>query len=642
MYKISVPVMINDRFDKEKTLLQLQKMEADRVFLAIDILSFDQSKREHILNMLKEFVPYFKSAGLETGVWLWAFWRTDTEMAKANMPIITGFDGKKAEEKNGCATPTGNISSAFFCPTSTEFITDTCDFLKDVAKLSPDIIMFDDDLRFGYLPTGFGCCCDNHLKLMSDKLGENVSREGLQEKLFCGGKNRYRDAWLDTLGNSLKNFAASVRKAVDSVNPNIRIAQCACMSSWDCDGVDAYTITKILAGNTKPIIRLVGAPYWAVNQAFGQRLQGVIEQERMVSAWCDDQNIETMCEGDVFPRPRHRCPSSYLEGFDTALRAAEATTGILKYALSYTSSPEYENGYVTSHVKNQSLYKDIDRLFKNKKDCGVRIYEFIQKLRNADLPKNKYLGKDYIQNLFYSPAAKMLSDNTIPTSYTAENTVGVVFGENAKYMPESALSNGLIIDIKAAQILMNKGIDVGIEKIHNVITDAPLLHFKEDNEYVESNYKNDAVYNVSYKTNAKVLVSCGLNGTEYTDTVFYENSKGQKFIVFSFDAYITLKDRYRSYAMQNLLFNYIEKLDKPLPAICKGNPDLYTICRSSEKEMSIGLWNFFADYIEKPIIELSDNYSSAEFVNCTGRLEKGKVYLSRLSAFEFSFIKLTK
>lgn len=641
MYKISVPVMLSERFDKDKTLLALRKMDAERIFLAIPILSFDQDKRKDTLKSLEDLIKFYKSEGLETGVWLWTFWRSNLDKAPFDMPIITAFNGKTAEENSGCE-PTGEISSAFFCPSSEEFITDTCDFLKAVAKLSPDIIMFDDDFRFGNLPTGFGCCCDNHLKMMSEKLGEAVSREKLQEKLFCGGQNRFRDAFLISLGESLKNFAKNVRIAVDSINPDIRMAFCACMSSWDLDGVDAYTITKILAGNTKPLIRLSGAPYWAVNQAFGQRLQGVIEQERMERAWCDDEDIEIMCEGDVYPRPRHRCPASYLEGFDTALRAAGTANGILKYSLSYTSSPEYENGYIASHIKNKPLYEEIDRLFKDKTDCGVRIYEFMNKVRNADLPKDKYIGNDYMQNLFFSPAAKMLSDNTVPTSYTIENAVGIAFGENAKYIPEASLSNGLIIDIKAAQILMDKGIDVGIEKIGSVISNAPLLHFKGDNEYVESSYDAGSVYEVTYKADAEILATNGLCGTEHPDTVFYQNKNGQKFIVFSFDAYKTHKNRYRSYAMQNMLFEYIAKLNKPLPAICKGNPDLYILCKENENEFSIGLWNFFADAVENPVIQLSEEFSSAEFVNCYGKLENGKIYLSKLSAFEFSFIRLMK
>ena len=414
------------------------------------------------------------------------------------------------------------------------------------------------------------------------------------------------------------------------------------MSNWDLDGIDAFTVSKTLAGNTKPVIRLIGAPYWGVKQSFGQNIQGVIELERMESAWCDDENIEIMCEGDVYPRPRHRCPSSYLEGFDTALRAAEAANGILKYVLSYTSSPEYENGYIDAHNKNKDLYIDIARLFKNKKDCGVRIYESMNKIRNADLPKKEYAGHNYMQNLFFSPAAKMLADNTIPTSYTIENTVGVAFGENAKYIPETALGNGLILDIKAAEILMNKGVDIGIEKIGVPIDNAPLLSFNDRDEYIESNYGKNTVYNVKYKSTAKVITTCGLKGTEYTDTVFYENESGQKFVVFSFDAYTVSKDRFRSYAMQDLLFSYIEKLNKPLPAICKGNPDLYTICRENENELSIGLWNFFADAVQEPVIELSGSYSSAEFVNCEGKLENNKISLSKLHAFEFAFIRLTK
>ena len=35
------------------------------------------------------------------------------------------------------------------------------------------------------------------------------------------------------------------------------------MSSWDIDGTNAYELAKILAGNTKPLVRLIGAPYWA-------------------------------------------------------------------------------------------------------------------------------------------------------------------------------------------------------------------------------------------------------------------------------------------------------------------------------------------------------------------------------------------
>ena len=42
------------------------------------------------------------------------------------------------------------------------------------------------------------------------------------------------------------------------------------------------------------------------------------------------------------------------------------------------------------------------------------------------------------------------------------------------------------------------------------------------------------------------------------------------------------------------------------------------------------------------VIELAGDYSFAEFVNCNGKMENGKITLSKLSAVEFAFIKLTK
>ena len=56
--------------------------------------------------------------------------------------------------------------------------------------------------------------------------------------------------------------------------------------------------------------------------------------------------------------------------------------------------------------------------------------------------------------------------------------------------------------------------------------------------------------------------------------------------------------------------------------------------------MSVGLWNFFADSVLAPVVELDRKYSTAEFVNCTGRLEGDRVILSELPAFGFAFFEV--
>ena len=41
-------------------------------------------------------------------------------------------------------------------------------------------------------------------------------------------------------------------------------------------GIPLGTLSKILAGNTKPFLRLIGAPYWARAKSWGNRLADVI------------------------------------------------------------------------------------------------------------------------------------------------------------------------------------------------------------------------------------------------------------------------------------------------------------------------------------------------------------------------------
>ena len=629
MYKLSVPIgVFGKNFNKEQALKQLKRVNADRVFLALGEPCFDRQKRAKQLEPLKTAIPYFKENGLEVGVWLWTFMRADPENASEDMERIMGFDGTKCDN--------------FFCASSEAYIKDTAELLSDIARLDPDIIMFDDDFRFGWLPSGMGCCCETHLHMMSEKLGEQIGRNGFAEKIFCGGKNRYRDAYLDSLGDSFRNFAKRMREAVDSVNKNIRIAVCTVMSLWDQDGTNAIEIAKLLAGNTKPFIRYIGAPYWAVNKFYGCRLQHTIETERMESAWCKYSGIETMLEGDSWPRPRYTTPSSYLEIFDTALRAAEAADCTHKYMFDYYASAEYDPVYADRNCENQKLYSDIERMFSGKSDTGVRVYEKMNKIRDAEFPEDKFIGVEYIENTFFSPAAKVLSDNTIPTTYTEKSKVGMAFGENARHLPKEAFDGGLLIDIAAAKILMKQGIDVGIEEIGGEIKDEQIYYIGQD-EYTLSYYANGGAYRIKPKSAAKVLTET-VNGDErYPDTIFYENESRQRFVVFPFDAYVINEGRYRSYCMQNLLHDcYTLLCDKAFSFVCKGNPDLYMLVREDENEVAIGLWNICADKISTPVIKIAEKYKKIECVGCTGTLAEREIRLSPIAAYESAFVVLKK
>lgn len=110
------------------------------------------------------------------------------------------------------------------------------EYVKEIAECGADLIMFDDDFRFGHQTGDIACTCEHHMKRIGEILGEDITPEKLREKALTGGGNRYRDAWMRANGESLIAFAKAMREAVDSVNPAVRMGQCSCMSSWGVDG----------------------------------------------------------------------------------------------------------------------------------------------------------------------------------------------------------------------------------------------------------------------------------------------------------------------------------------------------------------------------------------------------------------------
>lgn len=612
MYNISVPFMLDqiDKYGAQPFIDELKKIGANIVFLALDCYKTDKDEQEKVFDSLKINVPLFKNAGFTVGVWVWTF-------------MVRG-DKKYTH----ITSPNGGASADQVCPSDKEFCAFAYEYLQNIAKSNPDIMLFDDDFRYGYLDCGLGCTCKNHLAYMQEILGEEIPTENLNKLLFGGSKNKYRSAYLKANGHFLKEFAKLSRQAVDSVNPNIRFGVCACMTTWDFDGVSANELAKILAGNTKPFLRLIGAPYWSTNRNWGNRLQDVIELERMESSWCDD-DVEIYAEGDVYPRPRFICPSNVLEGFDMAMRASGATDGIHKYTLDYFSDVNYEQGYNVKHIKNKRIYEQIERGFNDKSPVGVRVYESMTKFENMTVP-TYYDGSDRVRDIFFSPAAKMLAAQTIPTVYKGLGTVGIAFSENVKYLDDGALENGLIIDIVGAKILQENGVDVGLDKVKNVLS-AQQEYFPDKKRFIS--LFNCSFYDIEIKNGAKVLSYFNDGNQQKIGSYSYENANGQKFLVFAVDGYRISEHFFKQAARGTQIDEWILSLGKKLPASMLKNPDCYMLCKDNDKERAIWIGNFFADECLNTTILLDKEYSEIEFINCSGKLKADKVELDYIGPF---------
>lgn len=613
MYTVSVPLVSDTlcRSDRKTLAQNLKEAGVQRIFLSIGTYLIDPEKRKVCMDTLRDHCAFFKEQGFQVGVWVWTVQLPEeNDFAK-----ITSIYGK--------------VSRGEACPADPAFRAFAADYIRELAVCGVDMVLLDDDCRLTIQGADFACTCDHHLALTEQHLGRPVTREEIAAAM-TGPENPVRTAFQRAKRESLLVFAQEMRKALDEVSSDTRMGLCAAMAAWDADGIDAPTLSRALAGKHKPLLRLIGAPYWVPKLLWNNRLQDVIEMSRLERSWCGD-GIEILAEGDTYPRPRFTCPAAFLEGFDTAMRADGTVDGILKYMVDYASSAAYEPGYLAHHCNNRPLYAQLEQEFGTKKAAGIRVYEAMQKLEHQTLPDVLDTPHNAHRYLF-SYAARMLSANGIPTTYEGSGCVGICFGENVKYLPASALEDGLILDGRGALLLQTMGVDTGIAKDRGEFT--PLdEYFPTYEEYARIGGKTMAL---ELKPGAQVLSWYLQDDEKVPGSYFYENEKGQRFFVLCFDGCFCKENLFRQYTRSRQIGDVVSLLsEKKLPAHCPGNPDLYLQCKEDGEELAVGLWNFCVDPVLKPQVKLHRTYETVRFIRCTGKLDGDMVTLSELPPYGF-------
>lgn len=630
MYKISVPLMnstINEK-NREKYLQLCKKAGASRIFLAIE--------ENCVPATLKDNISFFKEYGFEVGVWTstvgHGFQLAHTE--------VDGYKFKEIVDIEGSKRPNAN------CPLDENFREFTARLIADIAKLNPDIVMLDDDFRLSQHGEHLCCACDLHIDRISKILGERVTREEIKPFILSGKPNKYRDAWLKAQNESLIEFAKQIRAEVDKESSDVILCNCTAFCIWNVDGIDVPEIARTLGGKNKKILRLTGAPYWATGVRREYPLITVFEIARMLAFFVQNEGFELMSEGDAYPRPRYTCPASYLEMYDAATRISGDYDGILKYMFDYVAGPDFETGYLQAHQKNQTFYNQLEKLFPNGANSGVKIIARPHTMKNANL--------DLSPPRIYSPVpldGTMFGQCGIPTIYKGRGICNSVFGENARDFDLNELANGTIIDGVSAMILHERGIDIGLKSVEKFV-DKNIQFLATKNAEHKSLITDGEVkmLNAVIKEGAEPVLFASYGNETVPFAYKYENADCEKFLVFLFEAAciynysksIAVTGLTKNYATQEVLIDTIPWLGgKNIPVYCEKNPELYLMCEQDENSMSVALFNCFADEVLNPIITLDKEYSNIECLNCEAKLEENKVILkSILNAYSMAAFKV--
>lgn len=627
MQKLTVPILFHSL--SEDTLndyLDLVKQcKAQRVFIGDLGAIFEGNSLLYTrTQMLEKSIRFFQANGIETGIWVsslghgGALSHEQGEYATTDFTYIEGVNGG------------GNRYG--YCPMDPDYTEAFRKGVKTIAQLRPDLIMLDDDFRLNNRSYYMGCFCKLHLQEYYKRIGEVIPPENLEQKIFTGGKNKYRSAYMELSAKTLLDFAKQMRAAVDEVDPRIRLGACTVFENWDYCGTDAMEIAKAFAGNTQPFIRTIGAPYHAeLNPEC--MLSSVIEDTRLQVHWVKQQEgIEVFTEGDVYPRPRYNVSSAGLELFDLAMLADGRSDGILKYMIDYSQKAHYEMGYIKRHVKNEGLRGEIARIFAGKQSVGVRPVDVLHKIENWELPNvpEEDIAIKLIMAM-QSSSRYYLSLNSIPTTYDNADAPLLLLGENARYIDGQSLNNGAIVDVSAALILQSRGIDVGLLSAEDSRCDGE--YYLADQDTIRG-LSNCALKKIVCKDTAKVLST--LVPDETPGSYLYENPLGQRFFVLAQDAFCSAANRnyYNNYYRQAQMVEAAEYVSrKKLPAVCLKNPKLYMMAASDGEATSVLMLNIHKDEILDPVVTLDRCYSHVRFVNCSGHLEGDKLCLSDIPAF---------
>ncbi len=633
-HKLYAPLMLStlNNESRKRYLEKMKKAGTDFVFVALNRRFGDENEAQ--FKNFAESLRFFENSGFLCGAWISTIGLCG-RLSQHDQELTKDFDLVKGMLNEGYP------GTDQFCFLSKGLFAHTVETIRLCIEAGAKMIMLDDDLCLSL--RGLGCACDKHMELFYKKFGSRPGREEIYKNVTSGAPNRYRSLWMETVGDSLKDFCARLRAEVDAIDPTVRMGFCSGYTSWDEEGADALTLAKILAGSTRPFLRLTGAPYWVWSDRFkGQSLASIIEFVREQTVWCDGVDIELFDENDSYPRPRHIVPAAYCEIYDQCIRFA-GDVGAFKYMYDYSSGPDYEDGYLRAHLAHKPLRDWIDEnALEN--DEGIIVIDRMRKLAEVTLPEDGSHW-NYTTEVFRH-GQRFINKNAIPVRYTGKDNTCVVFGECARFIDPADYKQGIILDLPAALILQQRGFDVGLKAC--VAETAWSETFAPDEIVgIGEAIRSGTMYRIETAEGACVLSEFVFQDKTKAPSCYrYDAADGTKYLVYAFDgnsAPTMESPIYCSYYRQQQLVDAIRAMGGSVPVVNYKNPNLYAVAKSNGDSLSVWLANINADTVYAPEFELEDAYTRCDVIGGSAHIEDRKlVFDTNIPAYECVGFRLYK
>lgn len=177
-----------------------------------------------------------------------------------------------------------------YCPLDPGFLRYCADAVAGLAKLSPELFLLDDDTHL--IDGRLQCFCPLHRAQFSREWGE---RELIDAVMGAKAGDPVLEEFERVRVQSLVDFCANVRRAIDSVNPSI---PCGISCPWGETAIVERLAMAAAGDKTEPFIRVNNATYFEGSQ---KDMARVFYETALKRAACGSVRL-VLDESDTFPQ----------------------------------------------------------------------------------------------------------------------------------------------------------------------------------------------------------------------------------------------------------------------------------------------------------------------------------------------------
>jgi len=350
----------------------------------------------------------------------------------------------------------GAVCNGSFCPNDERMREYIQTIYQLATQANPDYIWIDDDIRFGHMPIGNGCFCDNCLAIFEKETGTKYTRESLKQALNEGSvkeKLKIREAWLQHNRNTISRLFTLIENTVHGINPNLTLG----FMTGDrfFEGYDFDNWAKILSGpNHAPVMWRPGGGYYEDSNTHGLagKSHDIGRQVSMLPA----EVVSIQSEIENFPYQRLK-KAANIVALEACSHIAAGCTGAAFNVLSMYDEPMDEYGSLVARLHESRPFFDLLA-----KSLGRSANTGIQTFWN----KNSYITGNLSEGNWTSSGNPLVNhefyDIGLPICYSNKNAQVTILGKDnifalSKDQIRSLLSGGVYMDAETLRQLNEMG-----------------------------------------------------------------------------------------------------------------------------------------------------------------------------------------